>query len=147
MSRTVDELLVEARSRIRRLGPEEAAEAHARGALLIDIRPTAQRRWEGEVPGAIVIERNVLEWRLDPVSAHCLAEVTGHDQEVVIICSEGYTSSLVAATLVDMGFASAADLDGGFQAWAAAGLPVRWSRPPRERRRRRGRRRRPRAAS
>jgi rhodanese-related sulfurtransferase len=147
MSRTVEELLAEARSRIRRLGPEEAAEAQTRGALLVDIRPTAQRRWEGEVPGAIVIERNVLEWRLDPVSAHCLAEVTGHDQEVVIMCSEGYTSSLVAATLVDMGFASAADLDGGFQAWAAAGLPVSPARTSQGSRRRTGRRRRSRAAS
>jgi rhodanese-related sulfurtransferase len=147
MSRTVDDLLTEARSRIRRLGPEEAAEAHARGALLVDIRPTAQRQWEGEVPGAIVIERNVLEWRLDPVSEQCLDEVTGHEQEVVIMCSEGYTSSLVAATLVDMGFASAADLDGGFQAWAAAGLPVRPARTPRGRRRQPHRRRSSRAAS
>jgi rhodanese-related sulfurtransferase len=100
------------------------------------------------VPGAIVIERNVLEWRLDPLSASCLAEVTGHDQEVVIMCSEGYTSSLVAATLVDMGFASAADLDGGFQAWAGAGLPVRPAQPPHVARRRwPGRKRTRRAAS
>jgi rhodanese-related sulfurtransferase len=123
--KTVDQVLAEARNRIRRLSPTETAEAMSAGALVIDIRPVAQRRWEGEVPGAIVIERNVLEWRLDPASIHHLAEVTGHDQEVVIVCSEGYASSLVAATLVEMGFASAADLDGGFQAWADAGLPVR----------------------
>ncbi|MGH9039375.1 MAG: rhodanese-like domain-containing protein [Acidimicrobiia bacterium] len=123
--KTVDELLAEARSRIRRLSPRQTAEALERGALVIDIRPDAQRRWEGEVPGATVIERNVLEWRLDPVGLHRLAEVTGHDQEVVVICSEGYASSLVAATLVEMGFTSAGDLDGGFQAWAEAGLPVR----------------------
>jgi rhodanese-related sulfurtransferase len=93
--------------------------------MLIDIRPTVQRRWEGEVPGAVVIERNVLEWRLDPASAHRLAEVTDHDQEIVVMCSEGYASSLVAAILVDLGYRGAADLDGGFQAWARAGLPVR----------------------
>ncbi|MGH8992321.1 MAG: rhodanese-like domain-containing protein [Acidimicrobiia bacterium] len=123
--RTVDELLAEARSRIRRLSPEQTSEALDRGALVIDIRPEAQRRWEGEIPGATVIERNVLEWRLDPAGLHRLAEVTGYDQEVVVVCSEGYASSLVAATLVEMGFTSAGDLDGGFQAWAAAGLPVR----------------------
>lgn len=127
---TVEQLLAEARSRIRRLSPEGTAEAMSRGALVIDIRPAAQRRWEGEVPGAIVVERNVLEWRLDPASLHRLAGVTGHDQEVVIVCSEGYASSLVAATLVEMGFASAGDLDGGFQAWSAAGLPVRHDPDP-----------------
>jgi len=84
-----------------------------------------QRRWEGEVPGALVIERNVLEWRLDPASDHRLAHITDHGREIVVMCSEGYASSLVAATLVDLGFPSAADVDGGFQAWARAGLPVR----------------------
>jgi rhodanese-related sulfurtransferase len=128
MSLTVDELLDAARARIRRLDPHETAAACRRGALLIDIRPTVQRRWEGEVPGALVIERNVLEWRLDPASAHRLAQITDHDREIVVMCSEGYASSLVAATLVDLGFASAADLDGGFQAWVKAGLPVRNAR-------------------
>lgn len=123
--KTVDQLLAEARSRIRRLSPHQTADALERGALVIDIRPEAQRRWEGEVPGATVIERNVLEWRLDPAGLHRLAAVTGYDQEVVVVCSEGYASSLVAATLVEMGFTSAGDLDGGFQAWAAAGLPIR----------------------
>ena len=121
---TVDDLLEDARARIRRLDPHETAAACRRGALLIDIRPTLQRRWEGEVPGALVVERNVLEWRLDPVSAHRLAAVTDHDREIVVMCSEGYASSLVAATLVDLGYSSAADLDGGFQAWRDAGLPV-----------------------
>lgn len=125
MSVTVDDLLASARARIRRLDPHETADAFRRGAMLIDIRPTLQRRWEGEVPGAVVIERNVLEWRLDPASANRLAEVTDHDQEIVVMCSEGYASSLVAATLVELGYTSAADLDGGFQAWARAGLPVR----------------------
>jgi len=128
MTLTVDDLLDSARARIRRLDPYETAAACRRGALLIDIRPTVQRRWEGEVPGAVVIERNVLEWRLDPASAHRLAQITDHDREIVVMCSEGYASSLVAATLVDIGFALAADLDGGFQAWAKAGLPVRNAR-------------------
>ncbi len=136
--RTVDELLAEARTRIRRLSPAQTAEAISRGALVVDIRPVAQRQREGEVPGAVIVERNVLEWRLDPAGPHRMAEVTGHDQEIVVVCSEGYASSLVAATLVEMGFASAADLDGGFQAWAAAGLPVvtRPAAPTRGRRRR-----------
>ena len=124
MPLTVDDLLVSARARIRRLDPHETAAACRRGAMLIDIRPTLQRRWEGEVPGAVVVERNVLEWRLDPASVHRLAEVTDHEQEIVVMCSEGYASSLVAATLVELGFTAAADLDGGFQAWAKAGLPV-----------------------
>jgi rhodanese-related sulfurtransferase len=129
MPLTVEDLLEDARARIRRLGPHEAAAARRRGALLIDIRPTVQRRWEGEIPGAMVVERNVLEWRLDPASDHRLAGITDHDREIIVLCSEGYASSLVAATLVDLGFASAADLDGGFQAWARAGLPVRRRRP------------------
>ncbi len=135
MTLTVDDLLVSARRRIRRLDPEAAARALARGALLIDIRPTFQRRWEGEIPGAVVVERNVLEWRLDPASTHRLAEITDHAREIVVVCSEGYASSLVAATLVDLGYTSAADLAGGFQAWAAALLPVsRGRRPPGNRR-------------
>src|SRR5690348_18439962 len=109
MTLTVDDLLVSARRRIRRLDPEATARALARGALLIDIRPTFQRRWEGEIPGAVVVERNVLEWRLDPASTHRLAEITDHDREIVVVCSEGYASSLVAATLVDLGYTSAAD--------------------------------------
>jgi rhodanese-related sulfurtransferase len=126
---TVDDLLTSARAQIRRLDPHETAAACRRGAMLIDIRPTVQRRWEGEVPGAVVVERNVLEWRLDPASAHRLAGITDHGREIVVMCSEGYASSLVAATLVELGYASAGDLDGGFQAWAKAGLPVRHRRP------------------
>src|SRR5207245_3981582 len=101
MTLTVDDLLAAARRRIRRLDPQEAARAHAQGALLIDIRPTLQRRWEGEIPGAVAVERNVLEWRLDPASAHRLADITDHHREVIVVCSEGYASSLVAAPLVD----------------------------------------------
>lgn len=125
MTLTVDDLLTAARGRIRRLDPHETLAACRRGALLIDIRPTVLRRWEGEVPGAVAIERNVLEWRLDPTSAARLPGLADRGREVIVMCSEGYASSLVAATLVDLGFTSAADLDGGFQAWARAGLPVR----------------------
>lgn len=125
MPTTVDDLLAAARTRIRRLDPRGAAAAWQRGAMLIDIRPAAQRHREGEIPGAVIVERNVLEWRLDPRSAHRLPEVTDHARELIVVCSEGYASSFAAATLVDLGFASAADLDGGFKAWEAAGLPVR----------------------
>jgi rhodanese-related sulfurtransferase len=96
------------------------------GALLVDIRPAAQRAAEGTVPGALVIERNVLEWRLDPTCEARLPEATGWDRRVIVFCSEGYASSLAAATLQDIGLRNATDLDGGFAAWVAAGLP--WTR-------------------
>ena len=127
MARTIDELVAQARSRLRRVDPAGAAAVLARGGLLVDIRPAAQRRREGEIAGALVIERNVLEWRLDPASAHRIPEVTGHDQEVVVVCSEGYASSLAAATLQDLGFARVTDLEGGFRAWKESGLPIRAS--------------------
>jgi rhodanese-related sulfurtransferase len=124
MTKTVEQLLDEARARLRRLSPAETADAFAAGALVVDIRPAAQREREGEMPGALVIERNVLEWRLDPASADRISEVTGHDKVVVVVCSEGYSSSLAAAALQDLGYRNATDLAGGFQAWKAAGLPV-----------------------
>ena len=124
MTKTVEQPLDEARARLRRLSPAEAAGACTAGALLVDIRPAAQREREGIVPGARVIERNVLEWRLDPASPDRMPEVTDHDQVVVVLCSAGFTSSLAAATLQDMGFRNATDVAGGFQAWKAAGLPV-----------------------
>jgi rhodanese-related sulfurtransferase len=124
MTKTVEQLLDEARARLRRLSPAETADAFAAGALVVDTRPAAQREREGEMPGALVIERNVLEWRLDPASADRIPEVTGHDQVVVVVCSEGYSSSLAAAALQDMGFRNATDVAGGFRAWKAAGLPV-----------------------
>jgi rhodanese-related sulfurtransferase len=122
--RTIDQMLAEARSRLRRVDPRQAAAEIDAGALLVDIRPQAQRAVEGEVPGALLIERNVLEWRFDPASASKLPQVRDHDVRVIIMCSEGYTSSLAAAALQDLGLANATDLDGGFHAWAAAGLPV-----------------------
>ena len=91
--------------------------------MLVDIRPAAQRGAEGEIPGALIVERNVLEWRFDPASAARLPQA-GYDLQVVIFCSEGYTSSLAAAALQDLGIRRATDLAGGFLAWQAAGLPV-----------------------
>ena len=124
MTHTVDQLLNQARSRLRRVGPEEAAVVLEEGGLLVDIRPAALRQVQGEVPGALIVERTVLEWRLDPASPHRLAEVRGYDQPIVIVCSEGYSSSLAAAVLQDLGLHRATDLIGGFKAWAQAGLPV-----------------------
>jgi rhodanese-related sulfurtransferase len=91
----------------------------AEGGLVIDIRPAEQRREEGGLPGALVVERNVLEWRLDPLSDHRLPEVQDLHQAVVVVCSAGYASSLAAASLADLGYERAADLEGGFQAWSS----------------------------
>jgi rhodanese-related sulfurtransferase len=122
----IDEVLESARARLDRVSPEEASIAVAeRGALLVDTRPEWQRRAEGEVPGAILIERNHLEWRLDPTSDARVAEAVDHDVEIIVMCSEGYASSLAAASLQDLGLHRATDLVGGFVAWRAAGLPVR----------------------
>jgi rhodanese-related sulfurtransferase len=122
--RTVDDLLAEARSRIVRVTPHEAAARIADGALLVDIRPAAQRAREGEVPGSLIVERNVLEWRFDPASDARLPHATGYDVDVIILCSEGYTSSLAADALRSLGLHRATDVVGGFLAWAAAGLPT-----------------------
>ena len=123
-ARSIDELLADARSRITRVTPAEAAARVAAGAVLVDIRPAAQRAREGEVPGALVVERNVLEWRFDPLSDARLPEATGYDVDVVVLCSEGYTSSLAADALRTIGLTRATDVVGGFSAWAAAGLPT-----------------------
>lgn len=122
MTTTIDAMLAEARSRLDRLTPAEAAAAVERGALLVDIRPAAQRAAEGGIPGALVIERNVLEWRLDPTSEASIPQAS-YRLRVVVVCSEGYTSSLAAASLRDLGV-DATDLAGGFHAWVAAGLPA-----------------------
>ena len=120
---SIGDVLDAARQRLRRLGPAEAFEAVRGGALLVDIRPQAQRAAEGVVPGALHVERNVLEWRLDPASEARLPQATGYGQQVIVMCSRGYASSLAAASLQDIGLASATDLAGGFLAWARAGLP------------------------
>jgi rhodanese-related sulfurtransferase len=123
-ARTIDELLEEARSRIERVAPAEAAERIAAGALLVDTRPAFQRDADGEVPGALLVERNHLEWRFDPVSDARLPEATGYDVEVIVMCNEGYSSSLAADSLRALGLHRATDLVGGFQAWRDAGLPT-----------------------
>jgi rhodanese-related sulfurtransferase len=123
-ARTIEQILAAARERLERLEPRQAYDEVRNGALLVDIRPAAQRAAEGEVPDAQVIERNVLEWRLDPASDVRLPEASGYGLRVIILCSEGYTSSLAAAALHDLGLTRATDVIGGFHAWAAAGLPV-----------------------
>ena len=120
----VDEMLETARARLDRVGPQRAAELAATGARLVDTRPQWQRDAEGALPGALVIERNHLEWRLDPTSDARIPEATDHDVTWIVVCSEGYSSSLAAASLQDLGLRHATDLDGGFRAWKAAGLPV-----------------------
>ena len=124
MALTVETMLQAARARLVRVDPHDADVVGKSGGLLIDIRPADERRREGDIPGAIPIERNVLEWRLDPASGHRIPEVTGHGQAIVLVCTEGYASSLAAAALQDLGLTRAADLVGGFRAWAAADLPV-----------------------
>ena len=121
---TIDDLLARARTRIDRVSPEDAAAEMSDGALLVDIRSESQRAADGVIPGAIYHPRNVLEWRLDPASGHSDPEVGGVERRVIVVCNEGYQSSLAAATLRDIGFTRAADLVGGFQAWRGAGLPV-----------------------
>jgi rhodanese-related sulfurtransferase len=118
----VDLLLGAARARLNRMPASEVPEALRRGAVLVDIRPTAQRVIEGEVPQALVIERNVLEWRCDPTSEARLPQAAGDDVEWVVLCSEGYTSSLAAAALQDLGLHRATDVIGGYQALAAKGV-------------------------
>ena len=120
---SVDALLAAARARLQRLTPQQAVAAVRHGALLVDIRPYAQRVAEGEVPGALVVERNVLEWRFDPTCTARLPQARA-DLQVVVMCSEGYTSSLAAAALHDVGVPRATDLAGGIAAWRAAGLPL-----------------------
>ena len=113
----IDVLLQHARSGLDRVQPERLAEELAGGAILIDIRPMEQRQRDGDLPGAIVIDRNVLEWRLDPTSPHRLQVATDTDVRFIIACNEGYSSSLAAATLQELGLRLATDLVGGFQAW------------------------------
>jgi len=119
----VEELLAEARSQIERLSPAEAIDAAAAGGLLIDIRPLEQRERDGLVQGATIVDRNVLEWRLDPDGEHRNPDLARRDRRIVLICDEGYQSSLAAATLRRFGLDSC-DVIGGVQDWMAAGLPL-----------------------
>ena len=122
--RTVSDLLETARSRIDRLGPAALRAAVARGALIIDTRCSELRRTSGAIPGSVHVPLSVLFWRLDPSSGHADPRLSDFDRHVVLVCADGYSSSLAAATLRELGFDRATDLDGGFAAWVAAGLPV-----------------------
>jgi rhodanese-related sulfurtransferase len=122
--KTVEDLLAEARSELSRLEPVEASSALASGALLVDIRAESQRERDGVVPGAVFIPRNVLEWRCDPHSAWRDERVADPSGRLIVMCDEGFQSSLAAATLRQLGLEQASDMIGGFQAWRAAGLPV-----------------------
>ena len=117
---TIAEVLDEARRGLDRVEPADLADEIARGAVVIDTRPVDQRRRDGDLPGAIVIGRNVLEWRLDPTSPHRLPIATGHDIRFIVVCNEGFSSSLAARSLRDLGLERATDLVGGFQGWLEA---------------------------
>jgi rhodanese-related sulfurtransferase len=122
--RTIDQILADARARLNRLDPAEVAQAQREGSIVVDIRPVAQRIASGQIPNALVVERNVLEWRFDPAGDARLPVADRYDLSVIVYCEEGYTSSLAAAALLDLGLFRATDLVGGISAWRAAGLPV-----------------------
>jgi rhodanese-related sulfurtransferase len=120
----IDRLMAECRRDVERVRPEDLAKEAADGALVVDTRPVGQRDRDGELPGAVVIDRNVLEWRLDPTSPHRIPEADSADRRVIVVCDEGYSSSLAAHTLRRLGLAHATDLEGGFQAWLALTRPA-----------------------
>jgi rhodanese-related sulfurtransferase len=122
---SIEQVLLAARARLRRLSPDETYEAMLKTeAILVDIRPDGQRAIEGSIAGALVVERNVLEWRFDPASSARLSVATDYDIQVIVFCSEGYSSSLAATALQDLGLCRATDMIGGFQEWKAMGLPI-----------------------
>jgi rhodanese-related sulfurtransferase len=123
-AQTIDEILAGARARLRRLDARQTARAQRDGAVLVDIRPAALRAVTGIIPGALVVERNYLEWRFDPCSDARLPIAGSYDLHIIVYCAEGYTSSLAAAALHDLGLHRATDLAGGIAAWQAAGLPT-----------------------
>jgi len=116
VSQRIDTLLERARRSLERVSPQDLADEVAAGAVVVDIRPAADRASDGELPGAVVIERNVLEWRLDPTSEHRLA-IASDDARIIVVCNEGYASSLAAHTLQQLGVTRATDLDGGYRGW------------------------------
>jgi rhodanese-related sulfurtransferase len=134
----ISRLLEESRRGLDRVDPLDLGAAKAAGALVVDMRPVEQRDRYGELPGAVVIDRNVLEWRLDPSSPHRLPIANDPERRIVLVCQEGYSSSLAAHTLQQLGLRNATDLRGGFEAWAAltrpAPTPARPARPPASRR-------------
>ena len=116
---SIAKILAEARRSLLRVTPEMLSGERENGTLIVDIRPVEQRQRDGDLPGAIVIDRNVLEWRLDPSSQHRIPPVTGYDIRIVVVCNEGYSSSLAAAVLQKLGLHQAVDMIGGYQAWLA----------------------------
>ena len=120
----IDALLAAARAQLDRVHPADLAAEIAAGALVVDTRPSEQRDADGELPGAIVIDRNVLEWRLDPTSPYRIAEMSDALRRVIIVCNEGFSSSLAAASLRQLGLARATDMIGGYQAWMRAAGPA-----------------------
>lgn len=121
-------MLAQARAQLRRLTAAQARDAVAAGAVLVDIRPSGQRAEEGEIPGALLVERNHLEWRFDPECDARLPQASGYDVQVIVICSEGYTSSLAAASLHTLGLHNATDVIGGVRSWCAQDLPLHFPR-------------------
>jgi rhodanese-related sulfurtransferase len=121
---TVDQMLAHARATLTRVDPEQAVAARDGGAILVDIRSDEQRARDGVIPGTVRIARNVMEWRCDPQGSHRDPQVSDPATPLILFCDEGYASSLAAAILQDLGHPDATDLDGGFQAWRAAGLPI-----------------------
>lgn len=121
---TIEDRMREARSRIERLTPSEAHAAAARGAIIVDVRCGDDRVRDGEIPGAVHVPLSVLEWRCDPASESADDRVSDLDRTIILVCKEGYSSSLAAATLKDLGFRQPGDVIGGFVAWLSAGLPV-----------------------
>src|SRR6266508_626761 len=117
--RTIDELLADARAGVARVPPDQIDDEQAAGALVVDIRAAEQRERDGPFPGAVVIDRNVLEWRLDPACPQCIAQVA-YDRRVIVICNQGYSSSLAAASLRSLGLTGATNLVGGYQGWLHA---------------------------
>jgi rhodanese-related sulfurtransferase len=124
VTKTVDDLLEEVRGRYERVLPEQASDEQQAGAILVDTRSYEQRREHGLIPGAVLMERNVMEWRLDPASDAHESWIEDHDVRVIVVCQQGFGSSLAVRSLLDMGLARATDLIGGFEAWRVAGLPV-----------------------
>src|SRR2546421_4910986 len=125
----INELLDQARQRLIRVAAEQAAAEQAAGALLVDTRTSEQRSRDGQIPGALVIDRTVFKWRLDPTSRSRIPEARDHDIRVIVICAQGFSSSLAAASLQDLGLVNATDVIGGFDAWEEARLAVK-TQPP-----------------
>jgi rhodanese-related sulfurtransferase len=123
-AKTIGEMLAAARARIRRYSPESAFAAAHEGAVLIDTRSSGDVDREGRIPGSVYIHRNLLEWRCDGSSGYADPRISDHGLRLIIVCNDGYSSSLAAASLVELGFSEAGDLEGGFRGWVKAGLPV-----------------------